>query len=147
MFVQVMYFHHPRFARQAQLELARIPESAIHMLPPIMQLLPEITVIYDDDSRIPGITFGKMAADPKFKWVWLISCGVPFLIDVEHSRILGHCRLGPLVAHYLLATHTSISSSVCANNNNNDHSTTHSTNNTSTSLITMNTPFSHVQLI
>ena len=52
----MIYFHYPRFCRKPQLELHEIPNSALHMLPLILQLLPDIPIVYDDDSYIPGLT-------------------------------------------------------------------------------------------
>ena len=58
---QVVYFHNLRFCRKPQMSIERIPESPMHMVPLIMQLAPEITLVYDDDSKIPGLTVGRMA--------------------------------------------------------------------------------------
>ena len=100
---QVVYFHNPRFCRQPQIELAQLPSSPMHMLPLVMQLLPEIPLCYDDDSTVPGLT---TATPPK--WAWLASCGRFFLLDDE-GRVLWAPELAPLVAHYLRATGRSIS--------------------------------------
>ena len=99
---QVVYFHNPRFCRQPQLELARIPSSPMHMLPLIMQLLPEIPLCYDDDTKIPGLAGG---APPR--WAWLAACGRFFLVDPA-GGLLWAPELATLVAHYLQATGTSI---------------------------------------
>jgi hypothetical protein len=90
---QVVYFHHPRFCRGAQLDLARIPSSPLHMVPLVMQLLPEITLAYDDDAHVPGLTppshtntdkEGAPADDAaggrKKGWHWLVCCGAFFLV-------------------------------------------------------------------
>jgi len=52
---QVIYFHYPRFCRQPQLSLKEIPNSNIHLLPLVSQLLPDIPIFYDDDTYIPGL--------------------------------------------------------------------------------------------
>ena len=98
---QVVYFHNPRFCRQPQLELSQLPSSPMHMLPLVMQLLPEIPLCYDDDSALPGLT-----SPPR--WAWLASCGRFFLLD-DGGRVLWAPELAPLVAHYLRATGRSIS--------------------------------------
>jgi len=100
---QVVYFHNPRFCRQPQLELSQLPASPMHMLPLVMQLLPELPLCYDDDSVLPGLT---SSAPPK--WAWLASCGRFFLLD-NGGRMLWAPELAPLVAHYLRATGQSIS--------------------------------------
>lgn len=53
---QVIYFHYPRYCRQPQLPLNDIPNSNLHLLPLISQMIPDIPVYYDDDTYIPGIT-------------------------------------------------------------------------------------------
>lgn len=50
---QVVYFHNPKFARQPQLSLEDIPQSAINTLPLLTELFPDIKVFYDDDPFIP----------------------------------------------------------------------------------------------
>ena len=109
---QVVYFHHPRFCRQPQLPLHRIPDSPMHMLPLIMQLLPEIPLFYDDDAYVPGLTPLLLAPggdDGKKKggeWIWLAACGSFFLVDVRQNSILSANEQGlaSLVAHYLRCT-------------------------------------------
>ena len=68
---QVIYFHFPKFARQPQRPLADIPNHAMNLLPLIHELVPDVPVAYDDDSkRPPG-------------YCWLISCGAVFLAQDE----------------------------------------------------------------
>ena len=102
---QVVYFHHPRFSRQPQFPtLAQIPSSAMHMLPLITQLLPDIEIFYDDDTHVP--LFTTTSSSTTIKWAWLVACGAFFLVDVERDLVLApapECDqpLLPLVAHYL----------------------------------------------
>jgi hypothetical protein len=42
---QVVYFHYPRFSRKPHYELRKIPQAALHMLPLITQLLPDVPVV------------------------------------------------------------------------------------------------------
>ena len=100
----MVYFHHPRFCRQPQLPLHRIPESPTHMLPLIMQLLPEVPLVYDDDTRVPGLT--STPASTEASWVWLTACGSFFLVNVQERTVLCSptSTLTPLVAHYLRCT-------------------------------------------
>ena len=79
--IQVVYFHYPRFSRKPHFELKKIPSAALHMLPLITQLLPDIPVVYDDDSFVPGLmasglASSKAAALAKAPWAWLVCCGV-----------------------------------------------------------------------
>lgn len=92
---QVIYFHYPKFCRQPQLSLSEIPHSNIHLLPLVMQLIPDIPVFYDDDTYIPGLNpkFLKSQVTLKsgventtiissdtIRWAWIVSCGEIFLI-------------------------------------------------------------------
>jgi hypothetical protein len=53
---QVVYFHHPKFAKQPQLKLSEILQSSINTLPLMTQLFPQIQVYYDDDSCLPYLS-------------------------------------------------------------------------------------------
>ena len=53
---QVVYFHHPKFAKQPQMKLKDILQNSINTLPLITQLFPNILVFYDDDSFIPFLS-------------------------------------------------------------------------------------------
>ena len=81
----------------------------MHTLPIAQQLLPEITVAYDDDDRIPGLTTPAAgAADAADGLFWLVSCASVFLVDVHGGRttILESPdeTLIPLIAHVLRRT-------------------------------------------
>lgn len=128
---QVVYMHHPRFGRKPQAELAAIPSSPLHMLPLITQLIPQIPIVYDDDTCVPGLTPSR-PKEPA--WTWLVACGGFFLVDVQAGIVFGHERLGALVAHYLRATQASIGASEGGTQH-------HSGSNHN------NTPFNHVQLL
>lgn len=62
---QVIYFHYPRFCRQPQLPLKDIPGSNIHLLPLLLQLIPDIPVFYDDDTYILGLTHPRLKIQAK----------------------------------------------------------------------------------
>ena len=97
---QVIYFHFPKFSRQPQLNLLEIPAHTLNLLPLITELLPDIPVVYDDDSRIPGITATNNDSNAA-EWVWLVSCGSVFLVQVGTKSIFsGHC-LSELVCFLL----------------------------------------------
>ena len=81
----------------------------MHTLPIAQQLLPELTVAYDDDDRIPGLTTPAAgAADVADGLFWLVSCASVFLVDVHGGRttILESPdeTLIPLIAHVLQRT-------------------------------------------
>jgi len=96
---QVIYFHYPRFCRLPQIPLKDIPNSPHHMLPLISQLIPDISVSYDDDSVIPGLT--TFSTEKEKKWVWLICCSEVFLLEVEKAQVWTSSSLAGLVAYFL----------------------------------------------
>jgi hypothetical protein len=53
---QVVYFHHPKFAKQPQLKIIDILKSSLNTLPLMTQIFPHIQVYYDDDSFIPFLS-------------------------------------------------------------------------------------------
>jgi hypothetical protein len=141
---QVVYFHHPRFCRSAQLDLARIPGSPMHMVPLVMQLLPEITLVYDDDAHIPSLT-SKAGSASSQGWRWLVCCGAFFLLDVERGLLLSHERMAVLVAHYLRHTGKSIGASDLGGT-----TTTTTTDSRVVAVVPRGggcTPFNHVRLL
>jgi hypothetical protein len=86
----VVYFHYPRFSRKPHFELKKIPSAALHMLPLITQLLPDIPVVYDDDSFVPGLMDGRLASSKaaalaKAPWAWLVCCGTSAIFDLARS--------------------------------------------------------------
>jgi hypothetical protein len=110
---QVVYFHYPRFCRQPQVSLNEIPEQPNNMLPLISQLIPDIPIAYEDDSKIPGITTDHVAANPETKWVWLVCCGEIFLIEAEKGHIWASYNdsLASLVVYFLNSTGRSVGDS------------------------------------
>jgi hypothetical protein len=105
---QVVYFHYPSFSRKPHFDLDKIPEAPLHMLPLIMQLIPDIPIVYDDDSHIPGIC-GDSDNSGSSGWTWLVCCGAFFLVNVQERRIFSSPTLAPLVAHFLRCTGRSLS--------------------------------------
>ena len=53
---QVVYFHHPKFAKQPQLEMIDILQFSLNTLPLLTQVFPHIHVYYEDDSFIPYLS-------------------------------------------------------------------------------------------
>ena len=100
---QVIYFHYPRFCRLPQIPLKEVSASQMHMLPLISQLIPDIPVVYEDDSKVFGLTVDEVAADSSIMWAWLVCCGEVFLIDVA-AKIIFESRdhsLASLVVYFL----------------------------------------------
>ena len=54
LYAKVVFFHYPQFQRRAQAPLQQALLCAINTLPIVLQLLPEIPIVYDDDDAIPG---------------------------------------------------------------------------------------------
>jgi hypothetical protein len=152
---QVVYFHHPRYCRKAQLELPQIPRSPMHMVPLIMQLLPQIGIGYEDDSLVPGLTTTTTAAasaQAEPDWLWLGCCGTIFLVDVRRRIVYHHEEeeeeegehegrggMSHLVAHYLRATAQTIAAAEAGGGGGGSAS--------AALLAHMVTPCSHVSLL
>jgi hypothetical protein len=65
---QVVYFHNPKFARQPQLPTVKeIAATAIHTLPLMTELFPDMAVYYDDDPMIPALTKDHMQKSKRKK--------------------------------------------------------------------------------
>ena len=95
---QVIYYHFPKFARQPQKPLNEMPYSTMHLLPIVRELLPDIPIMYDDDSRIMGLT--EDASEDHMGW--LVSCGTVFLV---HGKcIYGSETLLDIVLFFLEKT-------------------------------------------
>lgn len=105
---KVVYFHYPKFARTGQLELHDICKSSIHSLPLITQLLPDVPIVYDDDTHIPGLTAatapGGTQQPPLF--CWLVACGTVFLLEPAAKGIWASSDGGliPMLIRVLKAT-------------------------------------------
>jgi hypothetical protein len=120
---QVIFYHHPRYARQAQRPLAEVARSPMHMLPLITQLLPEVELVYEDDSVVPGLTTITTtttttttttavvdgATPPNKGWRWLVCCGAIMLLECESKQVWRAADLGVLVAFLVARTGWSIS--------------------------------------
>lgn len=156
---QVIFFHHPRFCRKAQMDLKDIAAHPMHMLPLVTQLLPQIPILYDDDTDIPGLTRrpgGASAAATAAaaasssdaggggggggRWAWLVACGAIFLLDMECSIVFTHERLAALVAHYLRENRQHVNIGGAS-------SQAHGSAAAVGVALTSNTPFNHVQLM
>jgi hypothetical protein len=98
---QVIFFHYPKFARQPQRPLAEIPDSTMHLLPLLRELIPDVPLAYDDDSRILRLTEENEEAAG---WLWLISCGVVFLVEGATGTIYQGATLVELLCFFLEKT-------------------------------------------
>lgn len=105
----MVYFHNPKYARQPQLPLTELAQSAIHSLPLMTELFPDIKVYYDDDPFIPllmdspthdeeGRTKGPNtiqdfvrppppAQRTRSSFAWLICCSSVFLLDLATGTL------------------------------------------------------------
>ena len=101
----MVYFHYPEFSRKPQLELQEALQSAVHTLPLVRQLLPDVPVAYDDDAVIPGLTLPK-ASGASASYYWLICCGSVFLGERTSGKLYASedATLFPLLAKFLEAT-------------------------------------------
>ena len=99
----MVYFHYPEFSRKPQMELKESMRMAVHTLPLVRQLLPDIPVAYDDDAYIPGLTTTAVGAT---KFYWLICCGSVFLGEADTGKLFASedTTLFPLLDKLLRAT-------------------------------------------
>jgi hypothetical protein len=67
-------------------ELQEALQSAVHTLPLVRQLLPDVPVAYDDDAVIPGLTLPK-ASGASASYYWLICCGSVFLGERTSGKL------------------------------------------------------------
>ena len=86
---QVVYFHHPKFAKQPQLKLSDILQSSVNTLPLMTQLFPQIQVYYDDDSHLPYLSKHSTAGHSIEESIGLdIDAFVQKNIDKENEQAL-----------------------------------------------------------
>ena len=102
---QVIYLHFPKFARQPQRPLSQIGTSTMHLLPLLRELLPDIPIVYDDDSQIRGLTHDQQSENDTtgtIGWAFLISCGAVFLVEAATGAIFrSYDGLAELVCYLL----------------------------------------------
>lgn len=89
---QPVYFHNPDYERRLQLSLESIKdcEQDINTLPVIIQVYPEITILYDDDNfqtALPQQKSGLSAVEMTYTWRWLVTSGRIYLFRWNpHTR-------------------------------------------------------------
>ena len=109
---QVVFFHYPQFQRQAQVSLRLALDSALHTLPIVAQLLPEIPIVYDDEDIIPGIFSAGPRPKSGIALYWLVSCASVLLVDAmdDRTHILASpdATLIPLIAYVTSRTRKSL---------------------------------------
>lgn len=109
---QVMFFHNPQYARRKQRTQEEIISGSYvdSMLPLIMQLYPEVKVMYEDDAypsnfAIPDtheIQYDAMPSTPK-EWIWIVLPGKIYLLNS-----LGHVFWSPNLIPLVNLLHKSI---------------------------------------
>ena len=73
---QVVYFHNSKYERRQRPKIEEIPKGdPLHVLPAIMQLHPDIALVYESDDM--DIT------KPSTEWKWAVFPGMIYLIDPE----------------------------------------------------------------
>lgn len=90
---QVMYYHNSRYERQARIPLEKFNEGdAMHVLPALMQLFPEIKICYEEDNM--DITTHKE------HWTWIVLPKRVYLVDTT-GVIFYDRNILKLTQHYL----------------------------------------------
>lgn len=89
---QPVYFHNPDYERRVQLTIQQIKdcEQDINTLPVIMQVYPEIGILYDDDNfqtSLPQEKSGLLPTEMTYTWRWLVTSGRVYLFRWNpHTR-------------------------------------------------------------
>ena len=89
---QPVYFHNPGFERVARVALEEPEQPAIHMLPSLFQLYPDIPVRFEEENVDP---FRKQQG-----WYWLLVPGRIYLVTPE-PRVLYSQDCRDLLGFYL----------------------------------------------
>jgi hypothetical protein len=80
---QVVYFHYPDYVRTAQISVDMMSENAMNSLSCIMNIIPQLRVMYDDEPWLP---FGLLDAS---EWMWIVSVKRVYLWDGTQRKLLG----------------------------------------------------------
>jgi hypothetical protein len=80
---QVIYFHYPDYIRSAQVSLDQMPEHGMNSLSCLMNIIPQLRVMYDDEPWLP---FGLVDSS---EWMWIVSNRQIYLWDGRSRRLLG----------------------------------------------------------
>ena len=90
---QAVYFHNSQYERVPRAPLKDILTApAVHVVPALWQLLPEIEVRYEEDA----IDLSR----PVGRWLWLVAAGRIYLVAPD-SRVFFHESAIALVGAYL----------------------------------------------
>ncbi len=91
---QAVYFHNSQYERISRAPLKDIlaGEPAVHVVPALWQLLPEIEVRYEEDAIDLSCPVGR--------WLWLVAAGRIYLIAPD-SRVFFHANALTLIGAYL----------------------------------------------
>jgi len=90
---QAVYFHNSQYERIPRVSFKEILTApAVHIVPALWQLLPEIGVCYEEDA----IDLSR----PVGRWLWLVSTGRIYLVAPD-SRVFFHESAIVLVGAYL----------------------------------------------
>lgn len=110
---QPVYFHNPDYQRRLQLSLESIKncELDISTLPVLLQVYPEVTVLYDDDNfkkELPQKPSQLSAAESVYAWRWLLTAGRVYLFrwdPLTHEQKVFWNKGGDIIAcmkkHYI----------------------------------------------
>ncbi len=78
---QVVYFHYPRYVRDAPAKAHELADKAVNALACIGRVIPQVNVVYDDERCVPlGRTGGS-------EWQWVVSLGIVYLWDPKRSTL------------------------------------------------------------
>lgn len=92
---QVVYYNFPNFRRTGQMELDELLKPncpPINLLPVLLELYPEIPVLYEHTGALHNKTHSK------HPWSWVVLAGYVLLVD-EHMQAFHSSDLRSLLVH------------------------------------------------
>lgn len=110
---QPVYYHNPDYQRRLQPDIkdVSIGKFDVSTMPALMQIHPEISVLYDDDdmlSSLPKSVSDLAVTERVYAWRWLLSSGMIYLFrwdPKDHTHVVFRERDGNLInclrRHYI----------------------------------------------
>ena len=81
---QPVYYHNPDYQRKIQLDIKQITEAKVDIctLPIMLQMYPEVTILYDDDDLVDSLPQSLSAlksTEKVYAWRWLLCASRVYL--------------------------------------------------------------------
>ena len=88
---QPVYYHNPDYQRRIQLDLKQICDAEVDIctLPIMLQMYPEVTILFDDDNfgeALPQSKSALRATEKLYAWRWLVCAGRVYLFRWDPDK-------------------------------------------------------------